>query len=164
MIWQDHTFWFFLYIKKIPRSVGNSSAHFRKKGKEPIRYVKLGKPPKISGQATTFRRAMLAHLQGISPSAGGTPCQFKKKCFWQKILACFSSVSVLLFGLVEKLCFSRMQDFFIPCLIWKLVISYSYFSIDKIIVLAFLHTLKIIHSWAKVVIKFTGTTWFWLLP
>ena len=32
--------------------------------------------PKISGQAKTFRRAVLAHLQGISPSAGGNPCQY----------------------------------------------------------------------------------------
>ena len=45
--------------------------------------------------------------------------------------------------------------FFIPYLRWKLVISYSYFSIGKITVLAFLHTLKIIHSWDKVVIKFS---------
>ena len=69
-----------MYIKKIPRSIWNSTAHFRKKGKEPIRYVVVRKnmlyTPNISVQAKTFRRALLAHLQGISPSAGGTPCQF----------------------------------------------------------------------------------------
>ena len=31
---------------------------------------------KISGQTKTFRRAMLAHLQSISPSTGGTPAIF----------------------------------------------------------------------------------------
>ena len=44
--------------------------------------------PKISGQAKYFRRAMLAHLQGISLSAGGTPYHFFK-CFWQKMLVYF---------------------------------------------------------------------------
>ena len=67
----------------------------------------------------------------------------------------FFFILVLLFAFVERLCFSRMRVFFIPYLKWKFVISYSYFSIGKIMVLAFLHTLKIIHSWDNVVIKFT---------
>ena len=65
----------------------------------------------ISGQAKTFRRAMLAQLQGISPSAGGTPCQFFLM-FLAKNACMFFSVSVLLFALVERLCFSRMPDSF----------------------------------------------------
>ena len=48
-----------------------------KKGKEPIRYVVVRKhmlyTPNFFGQAKTFQIAMLAHLQGISPSTGGTP-------------------------------------------------------------------------------------------
>ena len=108
--------------------------------------------PNISGQAKTFWRAMLAHLQGISPSARGTSANFLKSCFWQNSFT-FFALSVLLFALVERLCFSWIQDFFITYLRWKLVISYSYFSMGKIIVFAFLHTLKIIHSWDTVVIK-----------
>ena len=70
--------------------------------------------PKISGQAKTFRRAMLAHLQGISPSAGGTPCQFLflSSSFLAKNACMFLSVSVLLSALVERLGVSRMRDFF----------------------------------------------------
>ena len=50
--------------------------------------------------------------------------------------------------------FLRYAGFFlIPYLRWKLVISYIYFLIGKIIVLVFLHTLKIIHSWDKVLIN-----------
>ena len=49
---------------------------------------------------------MLAHLQGISPSAGVPPANFR-----QKKLAGFFCVSVLLFAWVERLCFSHMQDF-----------------------------------------------------
>ena len=51
----------------------------------------------ISWQAKTFRREMLAHLQGISPSAM-VPPNIKKKCFWQKwlyIFFCITSVSKL---------------------------------------------------------------------
>ena len=91
--------------------------------------------PKISGPAKTFRRAMLAHLQGISLSAGGTPYNFFLQFFLAKKACMFFSVSVLLFALVKRLSFSCMWDFFIPYLRRKLVISYSYFSIGKIIVL-----------------------------
>ena len=46
--------------------------------------------PKISGQAKSFRRAMLAHLQGISLSAGGTPYNFFLSMFLEKkMLVCF---------------------------------------------------------------------------
>ena len=110
--------------------------------------------PKISGQPKTSWRAMLAHLQGISPSAGGTPCQFilmflAKTCLYVFVYWCFylhwSRDSA------SPIC----RIFLIPYLRWKLVISYSYSSIGKIIVLAFLHNLKIIHCWDKVVIKLT---------
>ena len=109
--------------------------------------------PKISGQAKSFRRAMLAHLQGISHSAGGTPYNFYSQCFWQKMLVCFFCIGASICIGWETI-FLLYVGFFIPYLRRKLVISYSYFSIGKIIVLAFLHTLKIIHSWDKVVIKF----------
>ena len=104
------------YIKKIiPRSIWNFSAQFRKKGKEPIRYMVVRKKysihPKISGQAKTFWREMLAHLQGISPSAGGTPCQLKKKCFWQKCLYVFLCIGDSI-CIGQRLCFSHIQDFF----------------------------------------------------
>jgi hypothetical protein len=57
---------------------------------------------------------MLTHLQGISPSAGGTPCNFffNFNFCWQKMLVCFFSVLVLLSALVEGLGVSRMRDFF----------------------------------------------------
>ena len=116
LIWKDYTFWFKkkkLYKKKILRSIWNSSAHIRKKCKDPIRYVVVRK------NMLYTRRAMLAHLQCISPSAGSTPYQLKKHAFWQKMLVCFFfSVLVLLFALVERLCFSRMRDFF-KFLIWN---------------------------------------------
>ena len=34
-----------------------------------------------------------------------------KKCFWQKLFGCFFPLSVLLFALVKRLCFSCMRDF-----------------------------------------------------
>ena len=111
--------------------------------------------PKISWQAKTFQRAVLAHLQGISPSAGGTPCQlFFKNVFGKK--ACMFFVYQCFYlhwsrDSVSPIC----GIFFIPYQRWKLVRSYSYFSIGKIVVLAFLHTLRIIHIWDKVVTKFT---------
>ena len=52
--------------------------------------------PKNSGQAKIFRRAMLAHLQGISPYAGGTPCHFFKNVFWQKMLVCFLCIGAFI--------------------------------------------------------------------
>ena len=66
---------------------------------------------KFIGQTITFRRAMLAHLQGISPSAKGTPCQLKKNDLAKNAFM-FISVSVVLFALVYRLCFSRVRDFF----------------------------------------------------
>ena len=98
---------------------------------------------------------MLAHLQGISPSAGGTPCHFFR-IFFAKNACLFFSVSVLLFKLVERFCFSRFRDFFYSLSEIEVGhILYSYFSICKIIVHAILHTLKLIHTWDKGVIKFT---------
>ena len=74
-------------IKKITRSIWNSSAHLGK-GKEPISYMVVRKKyvihPKNFETSKTFWRAMLAHLQGISPSAGGIPHKFKKKMFLAK--------------------------------------------------------------------------------
>ena len=122
----------FFYIKKISRSIWNSPAHFRKKGKEPIIYVVFRKnmlyTPIFFEQAKTFQRAMLAHLPGIFPSAGGPPVIFFlfvcKKCLY------------VLFCINASICIGR-ETLFLPYLKWKLVISYSYFSIGKIIVLAF---------------------------
>ena len=97
--------------------------------------------PKVSGQAKTFRRSMPVHLQGISPSAGDTPWFF----FLAKNACMFLSVSVLLSALVERLGVSHFQDFFILYLRWKLVIFYSYVSISKITMLAFVHIKKNTH-------------------
>ena len=84
--------------------------------------------PNISGQAKYFQRAMLAHLQGISLSAGGNPNPFftmflaKNTCMFFFVYLCFylhwsrDSVSPVC-GII-----------FTPYLTWKLVISYSYFS------------------------------------
>ena len=143
-------------IKKIPRSIWNSSTHFRKKGKEPIRYVVVRQKyvihPKNFWTSQNFPESNASALARYFSLCRGYALPF---FFLAKNACMFLSVSVLLSALVERLGVSRMRDFFILYLRWKLVIFYSYVSIGKIIVLAFLHTLKIIHSWDKVVIKFT---------
>ena len=113
--------------------------------------------PKISGQAKTFRRAMLAHLQGISPSAGGTPCHFFLNLIfcWQKCLYVFFLYWCFCPHWLRYSVSPKCRISFILYLRWTLVIFYRYVSFGKIIVLAFLHTLEIIHSWDKVVIKLT---------
>ena len=71
---------------------------------------------------------MLAHLQGITSSAGGTPCQLKKKVFGKKnacmFFFCIGASSCI--G-QETLFLQYAGFFFIPYLRWKLVISYRYF-------------------------------------
>ena len=114
--------------------------------------------PKISGQAKTFRRAMLAHLQGISPSAGGTPCQFffynvfGKKCLYVFFLLNWCFYLYWLRDSVSPLC----RIFFIPYLRLKLVISYSFFFFNwqNNCTCLFTHFKKI-HSWDNFLIKFT---------
>ena len=64
--------------------------------------------PKISGQAKTFRRAMLAHLQGISPSAGGAPCQF----FFLNVFFCKKCLHVF-FCIGVSICIGR-ETLFLP--------------------------------------------------
>ena len=131
-----------IYIKKIPRSIWNSFTHFRKKRQRAFKISELGKNilyiPKISGQAKTFQRAMLAHLQGISPCSGGTWCHFFLGG-GQKMLAClFLYRCFYLHWLIKRLCVSRMQFFLkIIYLRLKLVIFYSNVSIGKIIEIAF---------------------------
>ena len=98
---------------------------------------------------------MLAHLQGISPSARGTPCHLKLKKFWPKMLVCFFVYRCFYFHWSRDSVSPICMIFFINYLRGKFVISYSNFLNGKIIVLAFLHTLKIIHIREKVVIKFT---------
>ena len=74
------------------------------------------------------------------------PLQFVSQCFWQKMLVCFFFCIGASICIGRETLFLLYVGFFIPYLRWKLVISYSYFSMGKIIVLAFLHTLKIIHG------------------
>ena len=86
------------------------------KGIDMTRYVvvrqKYVYTPKISGQAKTFQRAMLAQLQGNSPSAGGTPCHFFL-CV-AKYACMFLSVTVLLSALRDSLSpVCRVFSFFI---------------------------------------------------
>ena len=73
---------------------------------------------KISGQAKTFRRAMLAHLQGIFPSAGGTPCHFFFYffLFGNKCLVVFLCIGVFICIGLETL-FLPYAGFFL-FLIW----------------------------------------------
>ena len=72
--------------------------------------------PTISGQAKTFLRAVLAHLQGISLSAGGTPCQLKKNVFWQKRLYVFLCIGASNCIGRETLFLPYAGFFFIPYL------------------------------------------------
>ena len=112
---------------------------------------------KISGQAKTFRRAILAHLQGISFSAGVPPAIFFILIFFSTknaFMFCFCIGASIRIGW-ETRCLPYAGFFLILFLRLRLVIFYRYVSIGKIIVLAFLHTLKMIHNWNKVVIKFT---------
>ena len=67
-------------IKKIPRSIWNSSTHFRKKSKEPSRYLVVRQKYVIHPQnlwtSQNFLESNASALVGISPSAGNTPCHF----------------------------------------------------------------------------------------
>ena len=125
----------FFISKNFPRSIWNSSAHLRKKGKEPIRYMvvrkKYGIHPKNFWTSQNFPESNASAPAMYFSLCRGYPLPFKKKCFWQKNACMFFCVLVLLFALVERLCFSHIQDFFIPYLRWKLVISYSNFQKAK---------------------------------
>ena len=147
----------FLY-KKTPRSIWNSSAHFRKKGKEPSRYVVVRKKyvihPKNFCTSQYFPESNASTPARYFSLCRGYPLLFFKKDFWQKKLVFFFCIGASICIGRETL-FLPYARFFIPYLRWKLFISYSYFSIGKILLLSFLHTLKIIHIWDKVVIKFT---------
>ena len=138
LIWQDCTF---CYKKRFPDLLEIALHISGKKGKEPVRYVRVRKiyviHPKHFWTSQNFREINAGPPARYFSLCRGYPLPFfvvaKSACM-------FFSVSVLLFALVERLCFSRMRDFLIPYLIWKLVISHSYFSNGKIFVLAFLHT------------------------
>ena len=80
-------------IKKIPRSIWNSSTHFRKKGKEPIRYVVVRQKHAIHHQnfwtSQNFPESNTSALARYFSLGGGTPCHlfyfkffFNKKCFY----------------------------------------------------------------------------------
>mgnify|MGYP007123534740 CR=1 FL=1 len=145
-------------IKKIPRSIWNSSTHFRKKGKEPIRYVVVRQKyvihPKNFWTSQNFPESNASALARYFSLCRGYPLPF----FFgggQKMLVCFFLYRCFNPHWSRDSVSPVCRIFFILYLRWKLVIFYSYVSIGKIIVLAFLHTLKIIHSWDKVVIKFT---------
>ena len=107
LIWHDYTFWFKkkLYKKRFPDLFEIPLNISGKKGKEPLSYVVVRKnmlyTPKFVGQAKTFRRAMLAHL------CRGYPLTFLFLMFLAKNACRFFSVLVLLFALVEKLCWQN---------------------------------------------------------
>ena len=69
-------------------------------------YKICGSQEKICYTPKTFRSAMLAHLQCISPSAGGTPCHLKKMFFGKKCLGIF-------FCIGAYICIGR-QTLFLP--------------------------------------------------
>ena len=102
--------------------------------------VFLVHPPMTVLLSSSVERCFVSHMRDFLMFSAKNACMFFM-CFYLH----WSRDSV------SPVC----EIFFIPCLRWKLVISYSYFSICKIIVLAFLHTLIIIHSWDRVVISLT---------
>ena len=147
-------------IKKICRSIWNSSAHFRKKGKEPMRYVVVKKNyvihPKNFWTSQNFPESIASAPSRYFSLCRGYPLPiFFNDVFGKKCLHVFFLYQGLYLHCSRDSVSPVCGIFFIPYLRWKLVIHFSYFSIDKLIVLAFLHTLMIIHSWDKVVITFT---------
>ena len=101
---------------------------FQKKGIKPIIYVVVRKKyvihPKNFWTSQIFSESNASTPARYFSLCRGYPLPFFFNVFGKKGLYIFS-VSVLLFALVERLCFSRVWDFFIPYLRWKLAISYS---------------------------------------
>ena len=78
--------------------------------------------PNISGQAKYFQRAMLAHLQGISLSAEGTPYHFFLSVFGRKkLLACFFVYLCFYLHWSRDSVSPVRGIIFIPYLTWKLL-------------------------------------------
>ena len=139
-------------IEKIPRSIRNSSTHFRNKGSEPIRYVVVRQKyvihPQICWTSQNFPESNASARARYFSLCRGYPLHFFLFIFffWQKMLVCFFLYRCFYPHWSRDSVSPVCGIFFILYLRWKLVIFYSYVSIGKIIVLAFLHTLKIIHS------------------
>ena len=115
LIWQTRSYIliFFLY-EKDSQICWTFLCTFQEKSKEPIRYVVVRKTPKNFWTSHNFPESNASAPARYFSLCRGYPLPiiFFKCFFLPKMLACFSFVSVLLFALVERLCFSRMQDFF----------------------------------------------------